>query len=78
MITGPLKSAIDKIWNDFWVIANDPKEAEQMGIRAAHGQAVSIKVQAGKSYRLMLRASDGLSIVPESGDAQKKEAEKTL
>jgi hypothetical protein len=54
-----------RIWDDFWAIANDPTKAEELGIRAAHGQAVSMKVQKGKSYRVDLRASDGLSIVPE-------------
>jgi hypothetical protein len=54
-----------QIWEDFWTIANNPDEAEKLGIRAAHGQAVSMKVQKGKSYRVQLRASDGLSIVPE-------------
>ena len=58
-----------KIWNDFWNIANDPAAARDLGIRAAHGDAVSIKVQKGKSYRVMLRASDGLSIVPEEAPA---------
>jgi hypothetical protein len=55
----------ETIWNDFWTIANDTARAEEMGIRAAHGQAVSMKVQPGKSYKVELRASDGLSIVPE-------------
>ena len=40
-------------------------KARELGIRAAHGQAVSIKTQKGKSYRILLRASDGLSIVPD-------------
>lgn len=51
-----------KIWEDFWNIANDPKKAEELGIRAAHGEAPSIKARKGTSYRVMLRASDGLSI----------------
>jgi hypothetical protein len=54
-----------KIWGDFWGIANDDAKAKELGIRAAHGQAVSMKLQKGKSYRVELRASDGLSIVPE-------------
>lgn len=54
-----------KIWADFWGIANDESKAKELGIRAAHGQAISIKAQKGKSYRILLRASDGLSIVPE-------------
>ncbi len=59
-----------RIWNDFWNIANDRERATELGIRAAHGEAVSIKLQRGKAYRLMLRASDGLSIQP-AGDAPK-------
>lgn len=54
-----------KIWGDFWEIANNEALAKELGIRAAHGQAVSMKLQKGKSYRVQLRASDGLSIVPE-------------
>jgi hypothetical protein len=54
-----------RIWEDFWNIANDPEKAQQMGIRAAHGDAPSIKARKGTSYRVLLRASDGLSIVPE-------------
>ncbi|MHC5110030.1 MAG: hypothetical protein ACYTHJ_09140 [Planctomycetota bacterium] len=53
------------IWSDFWSIANDPDRAEQLGIRAAHGEAPSIRLLEGKTYLLQLRASDGLSIVVE-------------
>lgn len=53
------------IWRDFWEIANDEKKAHDLGIRAAHGQAVSIKVQSGKTYKIVLRSSDGLSIQPD-------------
>lgn len=56
-------SAFEKrIWSDFWTFANDEAKAKEMGIRAAHGEAVSIKVIKGKSYKVNLRASDGLSI----------------
>ncbi len=57
----------EKIWKDFWNIANDEGKARELGIRAAHGEAPSIKVQKGKSYKIELRASDGLSITPDSG-----------
>lgn len=60
------------IWDEFWTIANDAARAEDLGIRAAHGQAVSMKVQKGKSYRVQLRASDGLSIVPETNGAESR------
>jgi hypothetical protein len=54
----------EQIWDDFWMIANDPSRAASLGIRAAHGEAISMKVEPGREYRLMLRDSDGLSIVP--------------
>lgn len=57
-----------KIWSDFWSVANDEAKQSELGIRAAHGEAPSIKVQKGKSYRVELRASAGLTITPE-GDA---------
>jgi hypothetical protein len=56
-----------KIWDEFWTIANDEAKAREMGIRAAHGEAPSMKLQKGKSYKVMLRASDGLSITPDAG-----------
>lgn len=59
-----------KIWNDFWNIANDPEKAKDLGIRANHSEAPGYRVQAGKSYKLELRASGGLTIKPEN-DAPK-------
>ncbi len=55
-----------KIWDEFWTIANDEAKAKELGIRAAHGEAPSMKLQKGKSYKVLLRASDGLSITPDS------------
>ncbi len=55
------------IWRDFWNIANDQAKAKAMGIRAAHGEAPFIKLRKGKSYKIELRASDGLSITPDDG-----------
>ncbi|PHR86265.1 MAG: hypothetical protein COA78_38125 [Blastopirellula sp.] len=52
------------IWSDFWSFANDSEKAAKQGIRAAHGEAVSVKVKNGKTYKLELRSSDGLSIRP--------------
>lgn len=56
-----------KIWDEFWTIANDKMRAKELGIRALHGEAPSMKLEKGKSYRIQLRASDGLSITPDSG-----------
>ena len=71
---GQMTDFEEKIWGDFWNIANDEAQAKELGIRAAHGQAVSMKLQKGKSYRVQLRASDGLSIVPEDPSQAPKPA----
>jgi len=57
-----------KIWDDFWNIANDAERAKQLGIRAAHGGAPFMKVEKGKSYRILLRSSGDPTIVPEAGE----------
>jgi len=54
-----------EIWSNFWRFANDPARSQQNGVRAAHGEAPSIRLIPGKRYRLTLRASAGLEIVPE-------------
>ncbi len=53
-----------QIWDDFWEIANDPDKAEELGIRAAHGEVVYNKVQPNKKYKIELRASGGLTMKP--------------
>ncbi len=53
------------IWTNFWEYANSPSKAKQAGLRAAHGEAPSIRLELGKRYRVELRASAGLSIVAE-------------
>jgi len=53
-----------EIWSRFWEYANDPALAKKVGIRAAHGEAPSIKLLPGKRYRVVLQASGGLSIDP--------------
>lgn len=63
----PMSEFEKKIWGDFWNIANDAGKAREMGIRAAHGDAPFIKLKKGKSYRIELRASDGLTIRPDDG-----------
>lgn len=64
---GPMTQFERNLWKDFWEFANDPAKAAAMGIRAANGEAVSIKVREGKSYAIELRASGGLSIRPLDG-----------
>lgn len=62
--SGPMSEFEQAIWANFWNIANDPQHAADMGIRAAHGQAVSIELRSDTRYRVTLRASDGLAIRP--------------
>ena len=53
-----------KIWDDFWLIANDPKRAADLGIHAAHGSAVSMRVQPHKTYEIELRSTGDMTIRP--------------
>ena len=53
-----------QIWNDFWSIANDPARAAELGIHAAHGAAVSMRVRPGAKYELELRATGDITIRP--------------
>lgn len=53
-----------QLWSDFWEFANNPNKAAEMGIRAANGEAVSIKVREDMRYNISLRSSGGLSIQP--------------
>jgi hypothetical protein len=50
-----------KIWDDFWLIANDPQKAAELGIHGAHGDAVSIRVRPGKTYEIDLRSTGEIS-----------------
>lgn len=54
-----------EIWSKFWDYANSQEKAQKAGLRAVHGQGVYVKMVPGKRYRVLLRASDGLSFQPE-------------
>jgi hypothetical protein len=54
-----------KLWQRFWDYADDPQAAAALGVRALHGEAPYTELRAGKSYRVELRASGGLTIRPE-------------
>jgi hypothetical protein len=53
-----------KIWDDFWLIANDNKRAKELGIDAIQGTAVAIRTQPGKSYEIELRSTGEVKIRP--------------
>ncbi len=61
---GPINEYEREIWNNFWNIANDVQLAAGLGIRAAHGEAVSMRLLPDRKYQVVLRASDGLTIRP--------------
>lgn len=55
-------SALEReVFSQFWELAHDPKRAAAAGVRAAHGEAPSMKVRAGEVYRLTVRAAGGLT-----------------
>jgi hypothetical protein len=49
-----------RIWDDFWNVANDEGKQSELGIRAAHGEAPSYKIEKGATYLIKKRASAGL------------------
>jgi hypothetical protein len=53
-----------KIWDDFWLIANDPAKAADLGIHAAQKTAVGMQLRPGKTYEIELRASGNMTIRP--------------
>ncbi len=57
------------LWSKFWDYANDPDAAKEIGIRAAHGEAVYQQMRPGMRYRVLLRSSGGLTIIPEDRPA---------
>jgi hypothetical protein len=53
-----------KIWDDFWLIANDKNKAEQLGINAIHSTAVGQRVRPGMTYEITLRTTGDMTIRP--------------
>ena len=53
-----------KIWGDFWLIANEPERAAQLGINAAHSNAVGMRVRPGMTYEVELRTTGDMTIRP--------------
>jgi hypothetical protein len=53
------------LWERFWDYANDPALARELGVRAVQGEAPYVEARPGKTYRLELRASGGLTIQAE-------------
>jgi hypothetical protein len=54
-----------RIWDDFWSISNDEEKARELGITAAHGNAVFIQPQKGTSYKIELRSTGEVEFKPD-------------
>ncbi|MFT5731959.1 MAG: putative coiled-coil protein SlyX [Planctomycetota bacterium] len=50
------------LFEKIWDYANDPVEARRLGVRAIQGEAPSIEARPGKTYRVELRQSGGITI----------------
>ena len=61
---GQVSEFEQRIWDDFWNIANDREKAAEIGIRAAHADAPSIRVRKGKTYELELRSTGEFTLSP--------------
>ena len=53
-----------QIWGDFWKVCNDEQLQDELGIRYIHGQTSYLKPIEGKTYRVNIRASAGMSLDP--------------
>jgi hypothetical protein len=54
---GQVSELEQRIWKDFWTLADNPAEAAKIGIRAAHADAPSLRVKKGGVYELELRST---------------------
>jgi len=74
---GQMSDFEQQIWDDFWNIANNPRKAAKLGIRAAHADAPSTRVRKGKTYELELRSTGEFTLKPvenrEQGIGDRKE-----
>jgi uncharacterized coiled-coil protein SlyX len=51
-----------RLWSRFWDYAHDPDAVAAAGVRALHGEAPYMELRPGRSYRVDLRASGGLTV----------------
>jgi hypothetical protein len=51
-----------QIWEDFGNVCNDRSRQDELGIRAASGQAMHLPPKEGQSYEITIRASGGVNL----------------
>ena len=54
----------EELWQHFWELANDREQAVASGLAVIQGEAPHMKAVEGQVYKLTLRASGGLNMVP--------------
>jgi hypothetical protein len=59
-----------ELWQNFWQYANDPDQARAAGVRATHGTGFFQKLVEGVRYRVELRSTGEITIVPESRERE--------
>lgn len=57
-----------QIWEDFGNVCNDLNRQNELGIRAAFGQANHLPTREGKTYEITIRSSGSVSLVPLKDD----------
>jgi hypothetical protein len=57
---GDLSEFERDLWKQFWDLANDAKQADQLGVQSAQGGGPAMAVKKGATYHIELRASGGL------------------
>jgi len=62
---GQMSDFEKKIWGDFWNIANDLEQMQDLGIVSADGKAANMKVVKGRSYQMTIRSIGDPTIRPE-------------
>lgn len=53
-----------QIWADFTSVCNDKSKQQELGIRAAFGQANYLPPEEGKTYQITIRSSGSVSLEP--------------
>ncbi|MFG0331656.1 MAG: hypothetical protein ACF8PN_17350 [Phycisphaerales bacterium] len=51
-----------RLWERFWELANDPRLAEELGVRVAQGEAVYKPLRPGVLYELSIDAIGGMNL----------------
>ncbi len=75
--TDPVISQFEQsLWNQFWELARDPRQAAQAGVRVAHGQSVYGPFEPDMLYTLTIETNGNISMSAQPVPAVYREAMK--